>query len=237
MTAGLSLSPDGPAVLSLPETDPTMLISEIYDSLLSISFDNTQAWRTENGGALSIIVSRPQPATKNYFTGPWRFAGAIVGSSTSPPTSPAVIPLPFPVSANQKIFAKACILRADGRTTNPFNLPPKIITASFPPISTGWNIGYTIFDIFTNFDTEMAHPFPPITGFHFYKDAENVPIRWVTQWQYDYTCLWMQSYSGWTAGSVHRLTYDGSTPLSLKSVKTGLPVGAFDMICSLQPIP
>ena len=135
MTAGLSLSQDGPSVLSLPGKDPTLMIPDNNSPMFEVSFDESQAWRTENGGALSIIVSRPQPATKNYFTGPWRFAGEIAGSSTDPPTSPAVIPLPFPVAAGQKLFAKACTIRSDGRTTNPFNLPPKIYTQSISNFS------------------------------------------------------------------------------------------------------
>lgn len=126
MTAGLSLCLDGPAVLSLPGTDPSLTIVSASPSALVLSFSEDSPWVTEDDAALSVSVSRPQSTTKNYFTGPWRIAGAVLGSSTSPPRSPAVIPLPFPVSINQRLFAQVQIIRADGRVTNAFRLAPKI---------------------------------------------------------------------------------------------------------------
>lgn len=129
ITSGLLLAKDGPTILLLPEKDPTIEIAAIVTSAIAISFDDTQPWCSEDGSALSILVSRPQPATKNYFNGPWRFAGTILGSSSSPPASPAYVALPFSIAENQQLFAQARLLRADGRASNYTRLPPKIYTS------------------------------------------------------------------------------------------------------------
>jgi len=125
ITAGLAIEKEGPTILALPESDPTLRFEFNTSETILVYFDTAQAWRSENGGAISLLVSRPQPTTKNYFTGPWVFAGVINGNSSSPPASPALITPPFPVSTNQKLFAKALEIRADGRTSNPMDLEPQ----------------------------------------------------------------------------------------------------------------
>lgn len=61
-----------------------------------------------------IFISRPQNAGINFFAGPYRFAGSFalvvtgefgeVGGNN-----------PFPAATGQKVFARVCITRADGR--------------------------------------------------------------------------------------------------------------------------
>jgi hypothetical protein len=82
---------------------------------VSLAFTNTDAWATAVGGYLLLFASRAQNATVNFFKGPYRFAGKIAGAAT-PPTSPAVITLPFPIGpVGSKMYFRAVAIMADGR--------------------------------------------------------------------------------------------------------------------------
>lgn len=124
MTAGLALNKDGPSVLALPEKDPSIFCFCEVSPEISVYYNDVQPWVKELGSALCIYMSKPQSMTRNYFAGPWKFAGAILGSDTAPPASPQVINSPNTMVAGQKVFIKAGIVRADGRITEGFCPPP-----------------------------------------------------------------------------------------------------------------
>jgi hypothetical protein len=63
-------------------------------------------------------ISRPQNITKNFFRGPYRYAGKIEGDSVTPPTSPATLVSDFPYAAGQRAFLRVRVSRADGRLSN-----------------------------------------------------------------------------------------------------------------------
>lgn len=121
MQAGGTVVDDGPTELSLPEADSTFALSASEASQnLSITFDNGLEWANEDGGYMLIKAGIPKSATRNFFKGPWRYAGKIEGDGVTPPTSPATIASPYPVAAGQKIWVEARIARADGRLSAPF---------------------------------------------------------------------------------------------------------------------
>lgn len=121
LQAGLPRVDDGPTVFDLPSfTQPSPVGIDTANDELDVTFTNTDAWAKEDDGAMLVYISRPQNATVNYFKGPYRFAGSILGDAMTPPTSPAAIPLPFPVVAGQRIFYKISVVRADGRLSTPF---------------------------------------------------------------------------------------------------------------------
>lgn len=80
---------------------------------------NSALWRSQNGGALLVYISRPQGPGIKYFRGPYRLAGVVLGNSTTPPTAPSTISLPFPVVVDQQVFGYSRALLADGRVGNP----------------------------------------------------------------------------------------------------------------------
>lgn len=121
LQAGLAVVDPGPTQYGLPTLSAIDAVVDASDSEADISFTNTDAWATAVGGALAIAISRPQNVSINYFNGPYRFAGAILGAAT-PPTTPATIDLPFPVSLGQKVFLQARSMLADGRLSSPFRL-------------------------------------------------------------------------------------------------------------------
>lgn len=100
----------GLAGLTLPV--PTIVAA---GTTVSVAFTNTDAWANEVGGYLLVYASRPFGNTVNYFKGPYRFAGKVAGAGT-PPTTPAVITLPFVIgSATTKMGFRFAAVRADGR--------------------------------------------------------------------------------------------------------------------------
>ena len=64
----------------------------------SVAFTNTDSWAIAAGGYLLVYASRLISPTVNFFKGPYRFAGKVAGGVT-PPTTPAVITLPFTIGA------------------------------------------------------------------------------------------------------------------------------------------
>jgi hypothetical protein len=109
-----------PAIFNLGDyTAPAIDDINVGDQEIDISFDNTDDWAKAAGNALLIYVSRPMNPSINFFKGPYRYAGKVVGAATAP-TSPASIPLPFVVAAGQKLFIKASVARSDGRMSSPF---------------------------------------------------------------------------------------------------------------------
>lgn len=121
LNAGLDVVAAGPTEFALPEQDNTLAAaSTADDQKLGITFDNTLPWAHETGANLLIYMGAPQDTTRNFFNGPWRYAGKVAGSSTTAPTSPASLDVPYPVAADNKVFVKARIQRADGRLSGFF---------------------------------------------------------------------------------------------------------------------
>lgn len=119
--AGQDIVDDGPIVFSLPETDDTLAVAtDVPNQEIDVTFDNTKAWANEDGGVLIVKMGLPKLATRNFFNGPFRYAGVVEGDAVTPPTSPAEIAVPFPVAVGQKLWIEARIARADGRLSAPF---------------------------------------------------------------------------------------------------------------------
>ena len=111
---------DAPAIFDIGTyTAPAIgTVSESADTV-SWGFTATDDWAIEVGGAMYVFASRPQNPTINYFDGPYRACGTIPGA-VSPPTSPQVINLPFPIEAGQKVFFRCNVTLPDGRLASSF---------------------------------------------------------------------------------------------------------------------
>lgn len=110
----------GPAVLSLPEVDPTVAVTAVAATqLLSVAFNNALPYANETGGHLFIQMGVPQLTTRNFFKGPYRGAGKVDGA-VIPPTSPKTFTAPFNISVGQKLYFQCRVARADGRLSNCF---------------------------------------------------------------------------------------------------------------------
>lgn len=112
---------DGPVDFTLGEyTLPDVGNASEATQLIGVTFDNTDGWANEDEAAMLVYVSRPQNPAVNYFKGPYRFAGKILGDSMTPPTSPATLAAPFPFVDGQRLFARVNVTRDDGRLGTDF---------------------------------------------------------------------------------------------------------------------
>lgn len=117
----LTYVPDGPVILSLPGSDPDFAVafSEATQEI-SVTFDEEAAWVDQDLGFMSIHQGMPQLATRNFFGGPFRRIGLIAGDAITPPTSPQVISVSFPIAEGMKDWAFGRISTEDGRLSEIF---------------------------------------------------------------------------------------------------------------------
>ena len=104
----------GPTVLSLPEKDPTLAVAgSVATQLLTLTVDAGQPWAAETGAFLQVEQGQPQNVTRNFFGGPWKYAGKINQASPLVLTVDA----PFTLVLGQKTWIAVRICRADGRVS------------------------------------------------------------------------------------------------------------------------
>lgn len=112
---------DGPVVFELPAQDPTLAITATEAAqTIDVAFDNTMDWSTEAGALMFEFQGTPQNAQRNFFAGPWRIMGVLVGADPGPVASPHVRPVQFAIAEGQRQWIYARITRADGRLSEPF---------------------------------------------------------------------------------------------------------------------
>jgi len=116
INAGLAAIAAGPTTYVKPGEDPVFAVAvSEATQLATITFDDTADWCDENGAAMIIQVGKPVGDSITYFNGPWRATAAIEGDSVTPPSTGATVACSFYCAADQQIFIRARILRADGR--------------------------------------------------------------------------------------------------------------------------
>lgn len=119
--AGLTRVDDAPIIFDLGDVGPlTVIDATAATNIVSIGFTDTDLWVDESGSALLVYTSRANNASINFFKGPYRFAGAVEGDDTVPPTTPAAITAAFNIDVGNRVFVFARVSRADGRLSTPF---------------------------------------------------------------------------------------------------------------------
>ncbi|MCK5609830.1 hypothetical protein KAR91_48610 [Candidatus Pacearchaeota archaeon] len=118
---GLSLMDDGPVVLILPPTDADFEVAIAEGTqLVTVTFDDTQPWCSEDSAYMSIHQGVPKNSATNFYGNHFRYLGKFDGSSASPIASPQTIAVSFPVAEDQRDWCFGRIQRADGRLSVPF---------------------------------------------------------------------------------------------------------------------
>ena len=119
LQAGLAVVNDAPVIYSQADIGQILIDSATPASEeVDIAFEGADGWDEEDGAALLVYLGRAQNRSVNFFKGPYRLAGAVLGDSNTPPANPATVSSPFPFSAGQKIFGQARVTRADGRLSS-----------------------------------------------------------------------------------------------------------------------
>jgi len=118
---GMALVDAGPVVFEIPEKDPTFAATGSEGTqTFQITADNTLAWANETQGFLGVFQGTPQNPQRNFFAGPWRWAGFYAGDPVAPPGFPLGLNAQFAIAELQRDWLYARIVRADGRLSQPF---------------------------------------------------------------------------------------------------------------------
>lgn len=82
---------------------------------LSVTFDDALTWVDTANAFQSVAVGLPQNPNIRFFGGPFRLTLPILGSVSSPETSPFDVASPWPFSEGQRLWVQTRIGFADGR--------------------------------------------------------------------------------------------------------------------------
>lgn len=104
-----------PTIFSLGDFSAPVGVPLAATQVMAVAFTDTDDWVSEDDAAMLVYISRQQNTSINFFKGPYRFAGSIDGDSTTPPTSPQNVNVPFPITEDNKLFFRFQVVRADGR--------------------------------------------------------------------------------------------------------------------------
>jgi len=125
-----TLIADGPTIFELPEQDPVLAAtSSEATQNLTVAFDATLAWCNEADAHMWVFAGKPMLGSRNFFSGPWRFADVVDGNAITPPTSPATMASPFALAEGQALWIYARIQRADGRISQRFFAGPTLVAS------------------------------------------------------------------------------------------------------------
>jgi len=130
ITAGGSLITAAPTDEGLPGADPTFAAAgSAGTQKLTLTINIALPWAIETGAYLSVEMGQPQSESRNFFDGPWRNAGSIAGVDTTGPTPPHELDAPFTLTATQKVWCRARIIRKDSRCSTHFRADPFAVGA------------------------------------------------------------------------------------------------------------
>lgn len=113
---GLPRVDSAPIIFNLGDFTAPTIASLTSPTALSLNFEATDTWVSEDDAAMLIYGSRQQNESILFFKGPYRaFATQLLGEVAIPPTSPFAGVMPFNTGAGNKAFIKVSVTRADGR--------------------------------------------------------------------------------------------------------------------------
>lgn len=113
--AGLAIISDGPTVFGGIILNAVTAVVSIAAGQITTTFDNTDPWAGEVGGALLVYNSIDKGQGIEFHKNPYLYAGAILGAIV-PPTSPdSSLTSPYTHALTNNTFFRFRAVRADGR--------------------------------------------------------------------------------------------------------------------------
>ncbi|MBA7690672.1 hypothetical protein ES703_99203 [subsurface metagenome] len=116
----LTIIAAAPTNFSLADKDAFFALdADSSPQTLTITLNYGMDWNSETGAFMHIRQGRPQQGTRNFFAGPYRNVGVILGSGT-PWDAPVPFTPVFTIAAGQHQWVSGRIHRLDGRVSEMF---------------------------------------------------------------------------------------------------------------------
>jgi hypothetical protein len=119
-----------------PHTPITRVVLNVVDDTIHPFFDASSPWLHEPGAAVLFYASPAVAPTRNFYKGPYRYAGPLLGKILGAPPSPATIPMPFPAGPGDRVFVRYRVTRADARLSSTVRLSADHLPQVAPVVST-----------------------------------------------------------------------------------------------------
>ena len=119
-----------PSVLSLPEKDTDLIVTEEDIAAQTFTFTcNTAGWVANGDPKFGILLyqGKPQLASRNFFAGPWRFMDIIDAIEGAAGTG--TLAASFAFAVGQKIWFAARIMTVSGRLSELWTIDPRTAEA------------------------------------------------------------------------------------------------------------
>lgn len=119
MQGGLARIDDPSGIPGIEPAESALVVtaSEATQQL-SVAFDDTAAWCSDDAAGQLVSMATPLPASRKFCGGPWRYAGVILGNSVTPPTSPATIAVAWPIVEGNRLWVRTRIAYSNGGLSN-----------------------------------------------------------------------------------------------------------------------
>lgn len=113
---GVARVDDAPTIFNLATADQILAATASHATQqATIVYEDLADWASEDGAAEFFYGGLPQNASINFFGGPFRLIGVVLGDSITPPTSPLLATWPWPFAEANRLWLRSRISRADGR--------------------------------------------------------------------------------------------------------------------------
>ncbi|MBA7655345.1 hypothetical protein ES703_63249 [subsurface metagenome] len=110
----------GPTLFELPAKDSMFTFdADASPQRITFTFQWGEDWLAETGAFAMIRQGVPQNGTRNFFGGPYRNLGVVLGSG-SPWDAPIPFTPVFALATGQRLWCACRISRADGRLSEIF---------------------------------------------------------------------------------------------------------------------
>ena len=119
---GLGPFSDAPVASGMSTLTEPAWVGGAADNWLSGNINAADPWALTTGGGLMNFFSRQLEPSVNFFKGPFRFVGVLLGNTATPPTNTDLYPSPFgeALVEGKVVFVRSIAVDAGGRMTNQF---------------------------------------------------------------------------------------------------------------------
>lgn len=119
-----------PTVLSLPEKDTDLVVSEEDIAAQTFTFTcNVAGWVPNGDPKFGILIYQGQPklASRNSFHGPWRYMDFI--DATEGAAGTGTLAASFAFAVGQKVWFQARVITVSGRLSELWQIDPRVVEA------------------------------------------------------------------------------------------------------------